>query len=196
MPRPEVTRDHELLARWRGGDQEAGDALVQRHFRPIYRFFRSKLERDAEDLVQQTFLGCLEAADRFIPGRPLRPYLFEIAQRQLLKHLRRSRGGLRSSPISEVGVASPDTTPSQLASRHESGRLLVDAVLRLPEDLQDAVRLHYWGGLTMGEVGDVLGVPAGTVKSRLFRARELLRAEVGELDLLSAIATSYSFKRS
>lgn len=181
--------DHELLYRWRDGDQEAGDVLVQRHFRPIFRFFRAKLDRDAEDLVQQTFMGCLEAADRFMPGRPLQPYLFEIAQRQLCKHLRKQRGTRRAAPISELPVASPDTTPSQNAARNESGRLLLNAMRQIPLDLQTAVQLHYWEGLTMGEIGDVLGVPAGTVKSRLHRARELLRAEVCGLNLLEAAAS-------
>lgn len=196
MPRPSVIRDHELLARWRDGDQESGDALVQRHFRPIFRFFRARLDRDVEDLTQQTFLGCLEAADRFIPGRPLRPYLFEIAHRQLLKYLHKHRGTRRAFPISEIGVASPDTTPSQVASRNESGRMLIDAVRRLPAELRDAVLLHYWEGLTMREVGEALGVPVGTAKSRLYRARELLRDAVGGKDLLGAISTSRSIRRS
>ena len=187
--------DYELLMRWSDGDQEAGDALVQRHFRPIFRFFRARLDRDAEDLVQQTFLGCLEAASRFQRGRPLRPYLFEIAQRQLCKHLRKQSNRLRRSSSAEVPVASPDTTPSQLATRNESGRLLNTAMRRLPEELQTAVHLHYWEGLTMGEIGEILDIPAGTVKSRLHRARDLLRDEVTDLELLDAVSSSSSLRR-
>lgn len=186
--------DHELLSRWRDGDQEAGDVLVQRHFGPIFRFFRVRLDSDAEDLVQQTFLGCLEAADRFLPGRPLRPYLFEIARRQLYKHVEKLNSRRNPSPIGERHVESPDTTPSQLASRNHSGRVLVGALRRLPEELQTVVQLHYWEGLTTGEVGEILEIPAGTVKSRLYRARDLLREEFGGRDLLDAVSSSSSLR--
>ncbi len=187
--------DYELLARWSSGDQAAGDLLVQRHFRQIFRYFRRRLDRDAEDLVQQTFLGCLEAADRFEAGRPLRPFLFEIAYRQLCKHLRRS-GIRKSTSISEARFACPDTTPSQVASRRQSEALLLGAVRKLPDDLGAAVQLHYWDGMTMAEAGELIGVPAGTVKSRLHRARELLRSDVGDLGLLDAIASSHSRTRA
>ncbi len=63
-------------------------------------------------------------------------------------------------------------------------------------ELATAVHLHYWDGMTMEEVGEFIGTPAGTVKSRLHRARELLRTEVGDLGLLDAIASSHSRTRA
>src|SRR5262245_48843442 len=80
-----------LLERWRAGDQQAGQDLFARHFADIYRFLQHKAGADADELAQQTFLGCLASRDQFRQQSSFRTYLFAIARHELYRHLRRIR---------------------------------------------------------------------------------------------------------
>ena len=82
-----------LLEAWRAGDAAAGEVLFERHFDAIYAFFASKLTIDVSDLVQRTFLGCLEARDRFRGDCSFRTFLYAIARHELYGYFRaRHRG--------------------------------------------------------------------------------------------------------
>jgi RNA polymerase sigma-70 factor (ECF subfamily) len=171
----ERAADYELLRAWRNEDATAGNALVKRHFASIFTFLRNKAPDHVDELVQRTFLACVEAVDRIDEGRSFRAYLFGIARRQLIYHYRRRRReGDRFDPMTE-SVCDVDCTPSRIVAVRQEQRLVLDALVRLPLDLQITLELHYWEGMTVGEVAEVLEVPPGTVKSRLHRARELLR---------------------
>lgn len=172
--------DAELLEAWRGGDEAAGNQLVRRHFDALYRFFRSRLDDGVADLVQQTFLGCMESRHR-IPADDFRLYLFGIARKKLLLHL---RSGRRRDRVFDDGApedADDVGTISRAIGQREEQRLLFRALRKLPVDLQLALVLSYWEGMSMADIGAVFDVPAGTVKSRLFRARELLKDAIAEL---------------
>ncbi|MFO7564190.1 MAG: sigma-70 family RNA polymerase sigma factor [Enhygromyxa sp.] len=174
--------DVELLEAWAGGDRAAGEALFERHFEAVARFFRNKLPADTahEDLIQQTFLGCVEARDRFRGEASFRSFLFAIAHRQLSKHWRsRSRDRL---DFQTVSVFELDASPSAAFARDQRQQHLLLALRRIPLDSQVALELHYWESLTAAEVGEVLGIPLGTAKTRLRRARQLLEAELRALD--------------
>ena len=91
----EQSSDCELLERWRRGDNVAGSCLVKRHFDAVQRFFASKAPGHNEDLIQQTFMACVEAKDAFRGDSSFRAYLFGLARFQLLSHYRklyRARG--------------------------------------------------------------------------------------------------------
>src|ERR1044071_7833713 len=75
--------DRELLHRWGEGCRKAGDALIDRHFAAVYRFFRNKVGAELEDLVQQTFLACVEARARFREESSFKTFLLAIARYQL-----------------------------------------------------------------------------------------------------------------
>jgi RNA polymerase sigma factor (sigma-70 family) len=171
--------DHALLRAWRDGDAIAGDLLVRRHFDAIFGFLRAKVPEHVDELVQRTFLGCTEAVDRIDEGLSFRAYLFGIARRQLIYHFRRSRReAARFDPMLE-SVLDAGGTPSRVVAMRQEERVVLDALNALPLDLQIILELHYWEGMAVGEIGQVLEVPAGTVKSRLFRARERLRELLG-----------------
>jgi RNA polymerase sigma factor (sigma-70 family) len=175
--------DAELLHAWSDGDRSAGEALFERHFEAVARFFRNKLASDAhhEDLIQQTFLGCVEARDRFRGESSFRSFLFAIAHNQLCKHWRsRSRDRLDFQTVSAFDI---DPSPSAMLARDQDQRKLLIALRRLPLDSQVALELHYWESMTAAEIGDVLGVPLGTAKTRLRRAKQLLEAELRSLEL-------------
>ncbi len=168
--------DHALLQAWRAGDQLAGDTLVRRHFGSIYAFFRGKAPQAVDELVQHTFLACVEAAARLEAATSFRAYLFGIARRQLIYHYRRAQRELgRFDPMVE-SVHDADGSPSRLLALRQAEQAMLEVLSTLPLDLQITLELHYWEGMSVAEIGHVLEVPPGTVKSRMHRARELLRA--------------------
>ena len=126
--------DWELLAAWRAGDAGAGNALVAAHFEAVSRFFRGKLGDDVEDLLQQTFLACVEGKDR-IAGVSFKSYLFGVATRRLFDHLRgRYRAG-RPVSFSEISLADLGTTPSERChspKRRSSSSTMASARLTSP----------------------------------------------------------------
>ena len=138
----------ELLEAWRTGDRDASEELIGRHFDPICRFFRGKLGGDVEDLIQRTFLDCVESRDH-VTGGSFRAYLFRVAKNRLYDHL---RAGLRQPQPAEVSLASLvdiATSPSQLVARSQEHQLLVAALRRIPLDYQIALELAYWEAMTV-----------------------------------------------
>jgi RNA polymerase sigma-70 factor (ECF subfamily) len=172
--------DLELLDRWRAGERSAGDALIRRHFDPICRFFRSKLSEDVEDLVQRTFLDCIESHAEIQPGG-FRAYLFAVARHRLYDHLRVAHR--RGEPIDadEITLFDLGTSPSQRVARNQQEQLLAEALRRIPLDHQIALELAYWEDLSGDEIAQVLGIATNTARSRLARARAAVRERLGEL---------------
>lgn len=169
----------QLLEAWRAGDDDAGSRLVTDHFPAISRFFRAKLGDDVEDIIQQTFLACLEARDR-IDGGSFRSYLFGVATRRLLGFLR-SRYKNREVDFSITSLADLGTTPSEGAARNQRAELLRAALRQLPLEAQLTLELAYWEDLSGREIATALGIEVGTVRSRLTRARKRLRELVVSL---------------
>lgn len=184
--------DEALLAAWRGGDARAGRALFSRHVDGVTRFFFSKVQSGVEDLVQRSFLALLEGRGE-APAVGVRAYLFGIARKLLL---RRFRDEYRS-PIDagSVSVADLRTSPSAIVDRRQHLQLLYRGLQALPLDLQIALELFYWESLTAAEIGAVLDLPEGTVRSRLRRGRELLAAQLQSLPAASVEADLEAWAR-
>jgi RNA polymerase sigma-70 factor (ECF subfamily) len=180
--------DEALLAAWRAGDSAAGDRLVRRHFATVFRFFRTKVSTSVDDLVQRTFLACVEAREDFRGDARFRTYLLGIARIQLLRFLQRELPRI-ADPLEQTSLAlaqSSGGSPSQLAAVHEQQAVLVAALQRIPLNLQMTVELHYWEELGVQEIAEVMSVPVGTVKTRLRRARIALRAAIDEIEAPAA----------
>ena len=173
--------DLELLDAWRGGDTLAGEELFERHFESIYRFFCNKVPRDADDLVQETFLGCVSAKERFRQDASFRTFLFAIARKVLLKYRERWAPRDDGEEFHASRVAGLDRSATQIVVESEEQALLLRALRRLPLELQTALELFYWEGLLSREIAEVLELPPGTVRSRLRRGREMLREIIDEL---------------
>jgi RNA polymerase sigma factor (sigma-70 family) len=173
--------DAELLARWREGDDTAGNALVRRHFDLLFRFFRGRFDDGVPDLVQRTFLGAVKAKERVPDGVPFRAYLLGIAHRQMLmawRSQRRHDAVFTGATASAAAQPAPMSSPSHVAAQREEQRTLVAALRDLPIEHQVLVELFYWEDLGIDEIATILAVPSGTVKSRLHRARTLLREAI------------------
>lgn len=186
--------DQQLLLAWRDGDEDAGNTLVRRHFPVVFRFFRSKLAEGVEDLAQRTFLGCVESANSYRGDASFRAFVLGIARKQLLLHFRtryRREAVFDPATVSLQDVAPPSGgSPSALLAARDEERLLVAALRLLPVDFQIAVELFYWEELPIIEIAEVLEVAVGTVKSRLGRAREMLRRHVANLASSDALAVA------
>jgi RNA polymerase sigma factor (sigma-70 family) len=173
--------DLELLARWLDHDNRAGSVLVKRHFAALYRFFANKARGQEEDLIQQTFVACVESRDRFRGESSFRAFLFGLARHTLLTHYRRQ---YRRQQIDFTTTSVHDlaTSPSGRVAREQEHELLEAALRRLPLDQQIALELTYREELTAPEVARALGIPENTVYTRLHRGKAHLRQALMCLD--------------
>jgi len=169
--------DGRLVVAWRGGDAAAGAKLVERHLEAVHRFFSNKVRGSAEDLVQKTFLACVESVEGFEGRSSFRSYLFAIARNVLYRHY---RDGADFDPLTgsvATRLADQGSAADRVATQQEH-RLLLLALRSLPLELQTLLELAYWEGLADRELAEVLDIPTGTVKSRLRKARQLLDQEL------------------
>ena len=111
----------------------------------------------------------------------IRAYLFGIARKKVLQHRDEWRRRGARQDVLEHSVVANLTSPSLALARSQQQQLVLTALQRLPLDFQIAIELHYWEDMSVAEIARVLEVAPGTVKSRLFRARELLRDAIVEL---------------
>ena len=177
--------DEDLLARFRKGQTEAFGALVGRYERELYGYLRRYLgDADlAEDVFQNTFLQLVVKIGQYEPGRPVRPWLYTIATNQAIDALRRhgrhqalsldrhreeSANGEAHSLMESLPSDAPG--PSDHAEGLELNERVRASVDRLPDFLRHVLILAYYQGLKYREIADILGIPVGTVKSRLHAA--------------------------
>ncbi|MCH9687490.1 MAG: RNA polymerase sigma factor [Deltaproteobacteria bacterium] len=177
--------DVELLERWRGGDEAAGNRLVRLHFSAVYRFFGNKIPEGVADLTQLTFLALVESRDRIEAHTGFRAYLLGVARHKLIHHLRgRYRTDAVFSPehVSVLDIeADPGPSPTHRLAEDQERQLLDTALRSLPLDHQITLELYYWDEMSVAEIATVLERSPGAIKSRLFRARQLLAAQVERL---------------
>ena len=177
----ESTSDRDLLRSWGRGDEAAGTQLVRRHFASLARFFRSRAAGHHVDLMQRTWLGCIESRTRVPDEVPFKVYLMGIARRVLLHHFREHQKAARAQhPLREPRDSGH--SPSGVMVMAAEEKLLLQALRRLPLDMQLTLELYYWEELSVDHVATVLEVPTGTVKSRLHHARRQLRAQIAAVD--------------
>lgn len=162
------------------GDAEAGDALARRHYHGVLRFFEYRTGQAAEDLVQRTFAACAENLRVYRGEGTFRAYLFGIARNLLLNFHRSRRETHDLSRLDASDQPFARTWLSTIVARRDEQRVLLQALVAMPEPLQTALVLFYWEGLRAREIAATLGCPLSTVTTRLARAREVLREHVVE----------------
>ena len=184
--------DEDLLARLRAGERDVFGPLVRRYERELFGYLRRYLGDDdlADDVFHNTFVQVFLKIRQYEPGRPARPWLYAIATNQAIDAMRRRsrRADQRADAVvaaDEDGeprplydlLPAPDAGPPEHADRAETRERVRAAVGRLPDLLRQVVVLAYFQGLKYKDVADVLGVPVGTVKSRLHAAVAKLTEE-------------------
>lgn len=159
--------------------QPAGEVYTEAlaHLDALYSFalFLTKRPPDAEDLVQETYLRAFRFAHQFQPGTHLRAWLFQILRNTFLTFYRRAWRELavldKDGPdgIDDAwDIDAPPLAPGTVLD-------LERALAELPEEFRTVLLLADLEGFALGEIGQIMDTPIGTVKSRLFRARRLLR---------------------
>lgn len=177
--------DEALLAGARAGDREAFAILVARYERELYGYLRRYLGDGtlAEDVFQNTFLQIYLKIASYEPGRPVRPWLYTIATHQAIDAMRRhgrhptvslqltrDDGCEGESDAFSGSLVCGLPGPEDAAQGEEQRQLVRETVDQLPEFLRQVVLLSYYQGLKYREIAEVLGIPLGTVKSRLHAA--------------------------
>ncbi|HEX2688357.1 MAG TPA: sigma-70 family RNA polymerase sigma factor [Kofleriaceae bacterium] len=166
--------DGDLLERWRAGDTASGEALFERYYDMVERFFLNKVSDGVQDLVQETFIRCVESRERIQDNDRFRVYMFGVAYHVLSAHLRERYRGNRAIDFNEDSVCDLAPGPGTLVARRREHRLLIEALRNIPVDDQVILELHYWEQLTTQQMAEVLGIPVGTARRRLQRARSKL----------------------
>jgi RNA polymerase sigma-70 factor, ECF subfamily len=181
--------DRDLVHHARNGDFAAFEVLVERHQRRIFTLAMRMVRQhqDAEEVVQQTFLSVVEHLSEFREESRFATWLTRIAANHALNLLRK-RARQRTVPFVEGSgndadgaiphpeyIAQWRETPEQLASRHETRRLLTDALDQLDEKYRLVFLLRDVEGLSTEETAETLQISISNVKVRLLRARLMLR---------------------
>jgi len=168
-----------LRRRLRRRDPEACRELIRRHHALVFGHLK-RLGADtalAEDLTQETYAKAWRGIDGLRRAASLRSWLLAIARNEYFQHVRKRRSeGTALDTIPERIDAGP--SPDATAAAGERDQRLHRELGRLDPTLRETVALHYFQDLSLREVAEVLGVPAGTVKSRLNRALASLRASL------------------
>ncbi len=183
---PAEIADEAIITQYRqSGDRSLFEILIQRYEREIFSYLRRYIGNSemAEDAFQGTFLQVHLKCHQFDTSRRFRPWLYAIATNQAIDVQRRNKrhrmvsldrsansdDDQRSGSWSEKLVgASPD--PLANAAQQENGRWVNDAIGTLGEPMQQVIHLVYYQGLKYREAAEALGIPVGTVKSRLHAA--------------------------
>lgn len=193
MDKTGATSDEALAEEAKHGSEEAFRALVERFERPVYALLVRMVRRPelAEDLAQETFLKAWKALGRFDAERKFSSWIFKIAHNTALDELR--RGGLETVSMDAPYSATedPPELPADPAAENpllrslarESGQVLERAVARLRPAYRGILLLRFAQERTYDEIAEVLGVPLGTVKIHIFRARAELLKEMRALGL-------------
>ena len=174
----EAAAEAALVARIAGGEAHLYGTLIERHQRRLWWSCLRMLgdPDEADDVVQETFVRAWERIGTFDPARRFYPWIFTIARNRCLNALRRRRTwGFRSlSSDDPPAPAAPGGTSATVEER-ELGGALEECLEELPGDQREAFELRHGDGLRYAEIAAALGIPEGTVMSRLHRAREKMR---------------------
>jgi RNA polymerase sigma-70 factor (ECF subfamily) len=175
-----LDEQYDLIKASQAGDQAAIAELVSRHTQDVYGFllYLCGDRHLAEDLSQETFLRALQALKKYEFRAPFRAWLFRIAVN--LYRDERRRNTVRKPVDSDISddetlhLHSPEPGPDALAERREGSRELHQALAKLPRSLRSLVIMRDLQEMSYAEISESLGWRMGTVKSRLFRARQEL----------------------
>lgn len=181
----EKPSDGELLSSFSRGEEAAFRELVNRYKRSLYTFLKQFLNRAdlVEDVFQETFLQLFTSRESFDASRPLRPWLFTIAANKAKDALRKWQRtaavpiGTMADQVEQMSfedvlntLTSDTTTPSERLEKDEAARQVAEVIGNMPENLREILILAYFNKFSYKQMADILGIPIGTVKSRLHTA--------------------------
>jgi len=183
-----MATDEELVQQVLAGDEEMFGELVKRHQRQIVNFiYRMVGDFDlALDMSQDVFIRVHQALDRFDPRFKFTTWIYRIASNCAIDRLRRHQPPTISldapqpagDNVRRIQIASTDQDPSERLESKETMKRLEMAIRRLPAGYRRLIVLRHVNSLRYEQIAMVTGLPLGTVKNRIFRARAILRREI------------------
>jgi RNA polymerase sigma-70 factor (ECF subfamily) len=183
-----ITADDELIRKALEGDQKAYAALVERYRGALYHIVIKMVRRpeEAEDLVQDAFIKAFGALASYRFEYRFSTWLYKIAANCAIDFLRKRRIDAMSldRPVAtadgEIQVELADWTynPEETLYKHRQRVSIAAAIEALPEKYREVIVMRHSQDLPYYEIAQRLGVPVGTVKARIFRARELLKKQL------------------
>lgn len=169
----------EIIGRVLGGDREAFAVLVDTYKGPVFglAFRMTGSAQDADDLTQEIFLRAFRSLGRFRAGERFFPWLYTVSLNVIRNHLRKGK----ALPEEAVGKGMPEATdprddPAEEAAARETRRRLQRYLLRLPLPVREAMVLRFYEGLSFEDVAAVTGDTISSVKMKVYRGLEKIRA--------------------
>jgi RNA polymerase sigma-70 factor (ECF subfamily) len=175
--------DRQLIEAAAIGSEESFEELVRRYQRPIANYvYRIVNDYDsALDVTQEVFLKVYNSSSRYCADYKFSTWLYKIAHNAAIDHLRRNSGNEQSLELEnsegsyEMPLASKRMSPEQERQQSEWRNEIDKVVKCLPSGYRELIVLRHSQDLSYDEIAEITGLPLGTVKNRLFRARELMR---------------------
>jgi len=186
---PNEPDERSLITRTLAGNDDAFAVLVQLHQTTVYNIaYRMVAQRDiAQSLAQETFLRAFKALDTFDLNRPFGPWLYRIATNLSINWVKRAQLPTVSIETSRkfdeaepepLDIPDSSAEPAAQFARTEMQTELRQAIVSLPADYRSVIELRHFQELNYEEIANALNIPMGTVKTRLFRARRMLRDQL------------------
>lgn len=188
--------DEQIIARVLTGDADAYRDLVEKHERSVFGFVKGLVrnESDVEDLAQEVFVAAFKHLPTFDARRAkFSTWLLTIAHNRCCNHLKR-RSLAITGEMGDPTCGSP--SPDAVASNHETWHRLDDALDRLPIEQRTAFVLAEVQEISLADIAAIEGVPLGTVKSRISRAKERLRQALKDLQPVEVTQSGPQLSRS
>lgn len=177
-----MTEDRTLVSRILDGDMQAFILLIRQHERLVAHMIARlvKNDEDREELCQDVFLKVHEKLGQFTFQSKLSTWIATIAYRHAVNHLRKRKMLFSEIPEEEAFSNNlvEESNPETLAEERDLDSYVMTLVDQLPGQYKVVLTLYHVEGMHYGEIGEVLSMPEGTVKSYLFRARKLLKEKV------------------
>lgn len=180
--------DREIVAMILDGREELFAELVRRYEGRLVNYVARIIRRreDAPDLAQEIFIKVYTALDRYNPKYNFSTWIFRIAQNAAIDVVRRK--GLDETSLTiadrsgegerDMEIEADVVSPHRALSNKEMGDAMEEAIRSLPDDYRDLIELRHFGDLSYEEIAELRGMPLGTVKNKLFRARNVLKKEL------------------
>ena len=166
-----------IIARARRGDADAFEQLVAAYRDQVFRLALRMCgsEADADEVAQEAFLSAWKALPNFRGESQFSTWLYQLTTHAAIDLMRREKRQIAADDITEVSAADPAPSPQQQAEQSEQREIVRDAILQLAPEQREVVVLRFMEELSYEEIGAMLTLPSGTVKSRLNRARAQLK---------------------
>lgn len=188
---PPPASDADVIAAVLKGDKELYGEIVKRYQGRLVNFLYRLLydHAEAHDLAQEVFFKTFQALDRYDPQYKFSTWLFRVGQNAAIDRLRKRRLKLvsldrpsrRGESDSTWEFPTPERGPYGDLRNRERGDAIVDAIKGLPWEYRELIVMRHYGELSYAEIAEIKQLPLGTVKNKLFRARQMLKETLADL---------------